>query len=205
MWYVLMPRYPSIPSPRNFQAASPCLRPSRIYSPLPLFFMKASSPPRLSNFFFASSFVLSLTFGLDIAALQNGEISTQSQEEPGWCCIPCIRRLCWRCPLWCRWCCPWGWIEWGCCLWLCRLRCNLWLCLPWYRFSCGCGFGLVVEEYVALTDQVDEKAERSVDVLNERDHGGDVIAGTPSRGKPKRCGLRTSVESTFWFRYHLSG
>lgn len=41
---------------------------SRIYSPFPLFFMKASSPPKLSSFSFALSFVLSLVLGLEMVA-----------------------------------------------------------------------------------------------------------------------------------------
>jgi len=39
-----------------------------LYSPFPLFFMNASSPPRLSSFSFAASLVLSLVFGLEMVA-----------------------------------------------------------------------------------------------------------------------------------------
>ena len=38
------------------------------YSPLPLFFMNASSPPNFSSISFAFSFVLSLVLGLEMAA-----------------------------------------------------------------------------------------------------------------------------------------
>ena len=102
--------------------SSPHLSLHMIHSPFPLFFINASSPPNFSSISFAFSLVLSFVLGLEMVAYHHSqlisppfnnnfqEVGREGEIEDRLY----IQRLCWRCLLRCRGCCPWGWIAWGC-------------------------------------------------------------------------------------------